>query len=115
MIMFEIKNNFIKITKGDSAKINVNLCNPDGSPYTMSSGDKLKMSVRKKIDSPKLIEVESTDKAIRLTPSITSNLIIGQCVYDIELQTAGGDVFTVVGLPDNSTYNMYVIAEVTTK
>ena len=113
MSMFEIKNNFIKITKGDSAKINVNLCNPDGSPYTMSSGDKLKMSVRKKIGSQTLIEVESTDNAIRLTPSITSNLIIGQCVYDIELQTAGGDVFTVVGLHDNSTYNMYVIAEVT--
>ena len=71
------------------------------------------MAVRKKTGSQTLIEVESTDNAIRLTPSITSNLIVGQCVYDIELQTAGGDVFTVVGLYDNSTYNMYVIAEVT--
>ena len=111
--MFEIKNNFIKITKGDSAAFNIDITFADGTPYELKQGDRLKMTVRRRIGSDVLLESESTTNTITLTHEMTSNLIPGQCVYDIELKTSSGEVYTVIGLRDNSTYNMYVIGEVT--
>ena len=109
--MLKIVNDIIKLTKGDSAMFNVAITYADGTPYELKSGDTLKMTVRRRIGSDVLLESESTTNTI--THEMTSNLIPGQCVYDIELKTASGEVFTVVGLRDNSTYNMYVIGEVT--
>ena len=111
--MLKISNNIIKMTKGDSAMFNVAITYADGTPYEMKSGDTLKMTVRRTIGSEVLLESESTTGTITLTHEMTSNLIPGQCVYDIELKTSTGEVYTVIGLRDNSTYNMYVIGEVT--
>lgn len=113
-MMMKIKNNTITITKGDSASIKVNLKTEDGSKYVMHSGDKLVMTVRKSFDSPVLMQIESTTNIIDLFPENTKCLEKGSCVYDIELQTSAGDVFTVIGL-NSDTYrtNMLVIGEVT--
>lgn len=111
--MLKVSNNIIKITKGDSAMFNVAITYADGTPYELKSGDTLKMTVRRTIGSEVLLESESTTGTITLTHEMTSNLIPGQCVYDIELKTSTGEVYTVIGLRDNSTYNMYVIGEVT--
>lgn len=111
--MLKVSNNIIKMTKGDSAMFNVAITYADGTPYELKSGDTLKMTVRRTIGSEVLLESESTTGTITLTHEMTSNLIPGQCVYDIELKTSTGEVYTVIGLRDNSTYNMYVIGEVT--
>lgn len=112
--MFEIiKNKGIKITKGDSAAIKVNLVNEKGEPYDMQTGDKLTMTVRKNIDSPVLMQINSTSNILDLTPSDTKNLEVGSCCFDIQLNTSAGDVFTVVGLDCFVTKNMVVIGEVT--
>lgn len=111
--MLKIVNDIIKLTKGDSAMFSVSISFADGSPYELKSGDKLKMTVRRRIGSDVLLESESTTGTITLTHEMTSKLIPGQCVYDIELKTSSGEVYTVIGLTDNSTYNMYVVGEVT--
>lgn len=111
--MLKVSNNIIKMTKGDSAMFNVAITYADGTPYELKSGDTLKMTVRRAIGSEVLLESESTTGTITLTHEMTSNLIPGQCVYDIELKTSTGGVYTVIGLRDNSTYNMYVVGEVT--
>ena len=111
--MFEIKNNFITITKGDTAQFDVNIGYVDGEKYVMKEGDKLRMTVRKRIGYGVLLEVESTTNRITLPHEKTVNLVKGNCVYDIELKNAAGEVATIVGPKDNSTYNMYVIGEVT--
>ena len=111
--MFEIRNNCIKITKGDTAQFDVNIGYIDGVQYVMHPGDTLRMTVRKRIGSAVLLEVESTTNTITLTHDMTSKLVPGNCVYDIELKTSAGEVYTVIGLTDNSTYNMYVVGEVT--
>lgn len=111
--MLKVSNNIIKMTKGDSAMFNVAITYADGTPYELKSGDTLKMTVRRTIGSEVLLESESTTGTITLTHEMTSNLIPGQCVYDIELKTSTGEVYTVIGLRDNSTYNMYVVGEVT--
>ena len=111
--MLKIVNDIVKLTKGDSAMFNVAITFADGTPYELQPGDRLKMTVRRRIGSDVLLESESTTNTITLTHEMTSNLIPGQCVYDIELKTSSGEVYTVVGLTDNSTYNMYVVGEVT--
>lgn len=111
--MFEIRNNCIKITKGDTAQFDVNIGYINGVPYVMQPGDTLRMTVRKRIGSAVLLEVESTTNRITLPHEKTVNLVKGNCVYDIELKTSAGEVYTVIGLTDNSTYNMYVVGEVT--
>ena len=111
--MFEIKNNCIKITKGDTAQFDVNIGYVNGVPYVMKPGDTLRMAVRKRIRSAVLLEVESTTNRITLPHAKTVNLVKGNCVFDIELKNAAGEVSTIVGPKDNSTYNMYVVGEVT--
>lgn len=107
--MFEIIDDKIRITKGDSAKLTVTLDN-----YTMASGDTLTMSVRQKPTSAVLMAVTSSTNVITLTPTDTKKLIVGQCCYDIELKTAGGDVYTVVGVRDGVYIaNMTVYPEIT--
>lgn len=111
--MFEIKNNVIKITRGDSASLHVELMKPDGLEYVMSEGDTLTMTVRKVIGSAVLMQIVSETNEIYISPADSKKLSVGSCVYDIELKVLAGDVFTVVGLGENVTKNMIVCAEVT--
>lgn len=110
--MFEIKNKVIKMTKGDSASLRIDLKKADGSSYVMQEGDKLTMTVRKVIGSSVLMQIVSEDNVIYISPSDSKKLPVGSCVYDIELKTASHDVFTVIGLDENVTKNMIVCAEV---
>lgn len=111
--MFEIKDNIIKLTKGDSAVIRVEIVFENGDPYVMGTGDVLRFTVRKKPTSDILLQVESSTNIINIPHSQTQNLEPGSCCYDIELTTASGEVFTVVGLSDNWATNMIVLSEVT--
>ena len=111
--MLKVSNNIIKITKGDSAVFNVDIAFADGTPYILKTGDMLIMTVRRRIGSELLLQSVSSTNTITLTHEMTSKLVPGYCVYDIELKTSSGEVYTVIGLTDNSTYNMYVVGEVT--
>ena len=111
--MFEIKDKVIKMTRGDSASLRVDLERSNGSEYVMNEGDTLTMTVRKVIGSAILMQIVSDTNIIYISHSDSKNLVVGSCVYDIELRTASGDVFTVVGLGENVTKNMIVCAEVT--
>lgn len=112
--MLEVKGNQIKLTKGDTACLHVDLRNADGSAYTMGSGDTLTMTVRKRPGSAILLQQVSTGTEIHLSSSKTAGLEVGSCCYDIELHTAAGGVYTVVGLNENAVGNMIVMEEVTT-
>ena len=106
--MLKVSNNIIKMTKGDSAMFNVAITYADGTPYELKSGDTLKMTVRRTIGSEVLLESESTTGTITLTHEMTSNLIPGQCVYDIELKTSTGEVYTVI--PESTLTLMQEVA-----
>lgn len=111
--MFSIKDNVIKITRGDSASLKVDMIQSDGTNYVMSEGDTLTMTVRKVIGSSILMQIVSETDTIYISPSDSKKLIVGSCVYDIELKTASQDIFTIIGLDENVTKNMIVCAEVT--
>lgn len=111
--MLEIDRNIIKITKGDSASISVDLTDATGDVYDMDSGDTLTMSVRKRISDEVIMTVTSTSTTLSLRPSDTSSLEVGGCFYDIQLETATGAIYTVVGPTSAANPNMIVYPEVT--
>ena len=112
--MFKIVKGNLFITKGDTGAFYVKMTKKsDGAEYILREGDKLTLTVREQVGSPVLLRAESTTNNIRMNPSDTKNLEVGTCVYDIQLDTAEGDVFTIVGLTDESERNMTVYPEVT--
>ena len=110
-------DNRSQITRGDSAYITVNLTGLDGNPYDMVSGDMLALTVRKKAEdtSPVLLQATSDTNTIALKPAQTAQMEPGGYSYDIQLTTAAGDVFTVVGAIRQNVYfgNFIVLPEVT--
>ena len=114
--MLEIINdNIIRFTKGDSIALDVDLRNTDGTKYTMQEGDCLKMTIRKSISETPIATATSTIPKIILDPTITSEINAGKYCYDIELNTADNDVYTIIGIRHERERNLIVFPEVTTR
>lgn len=109
MLKINIKND-ISITRGDSGELNVILTDISGEVYEMQSGDTLQFTVREKIGAEDT-EISKTvigENVIELTPSDTKTLPYGRYVYDIQLTTEFGKVYTVI-----PPAGFYVCEEVT--
>lgn len=115
--MLTIKNGRISLTRGDSAYISVTMKTQDGTAYTMQPGDKLTLTVRKfAIDtSSVLLQSVSDTDTIAIAPEQSKKLHCGSYSYDIQLNTVGGDVFTIAGATSvtNNLSNFIVLPEVT--
>lgn len=102
------------MTRGDSAVIQVDLTDPQGQPYEMQEADTLTMTVRRSVASDLLIQkVVTGTNEIRLEQQDTKELDFGRYVYDIQLDTADGDTFTVIGVESTSARNFVLTPEVT--
>lgn len=93
--MFKIEEQTIYLTKGDSAYIRVKV-EPDS--YIAHEGDTITLSVKKKItDSGYAFQkVVAAGEVIHIIPEDTKNLDCGKYIYDVQLSTSYGDVFTIV-------------------
>lgn len=103
----------ISFTRGDTPTFTVGVTDANGEPYELQEGDRLTFTVKAstKVADPVLIQkvmTAETGPTFRLSAE-DSSLPYGSYRYDVELSTAGGDVFTVVK-PDKLT----VTEEVTT-
>lgn len=105
--MFEVSDNKIYLTRGDTADILVSLTTLDGSDYEMQTGDELYFRVKKnatKTASEILIEKEAdvteTEIVISLVPEDTMDFGFGEYRYEIELVTATGKHYTVIADED---------------
>lgn len=97
--MFRISNRTISLTRGDTARITVTVTNEiTGEEYVIGPGDTLKFSVKKTVSDPdytfQIVSEESS--MIHIQPEDTRELESGKYLYDIELTTTLGDVYTVV-------------------
>ena len=92
------ENNNVTLTRGDSASISVALKNPDGSDYTLQSGDVLLFTVKYNCITEDIIIQKdiSSDGIINLIPADTNNLLYDVYFYDVQLTRANGDVNTVI-------------------
>lgn len=99
--MLYIENNDIKLTRGDTAYLQVPIENrlPDGRtvPYELAADDVLVMTMRLNYDSEVCFQ-----KSIRgvntfhILPEDTKNCKFGKYKYDVQLTTAEGDVYTII-------------------
>jgi hypothetical protein len=112
--MLIIKNGYIGLTRGDTARINVDIKSGANTKYVCVTGDTLKFSVKGSVtDSTYVFQKVITDFSdgvqIVIEPADTNSLSVGVYKYDIQLTLANGDVHTIV--PPNK---FEVLSEVTT-
>lgn len=88
----------IKITRGDTGVIAINLKNKDGTEYVMQTGDVLVITVKRStyVSDVLFQKAFGSSMQAKIEPADTANLSYGTYWYDVQLTTAGGDVFTVV-------------------
>lgn len=114
--MLYINGTSIRLTRGDTARFDVDIINQvDGTPYELQEGDVLTLTVRLTPSTPEKAvqrEAEPGTTSIYLRPEDTANLGVGQYVYDIQLTTAAGDIYTVIG-PQQGSCNFVLLPEVT--
>ena len=91
--MLIIKENDIYLTRGDTAYIDLSIC----GDYKPQAEDKVYFSVKKKVkDTDYTFQVVSNfDEIIYIAPEDTKDLEYGRYLYDCEIRTAMGEVFTV--------------------
>lgn len=96
MFTFDKKSWLMEITKGDTGHITV-AAQINGADYTLASDDKVILTVKENIeDTTAVITAESTGSAeVTIEPAMTKSLKSGQYVYDVQIVTAAGDVYTI--------------------
>lgn len=95
--MLKLSGNRIKMTQGDSVQIEISLTDGNGRPYEPHGGDTLAFGMRKTPYSKDCaLYKEIRNALLELTPAETKSLGAGRYVYDVQLTTAGGYVFTVI-------------------
>lgn len=89
----------IKLTCGDSASFDVKIYNSvSGTEYQLQNGDAIYFSIKKNVnDSPELLKKQAVNNRITLEPSDTHDLASGVYKYDVQLNKASGEVYTVIG------------------
>jgi hypothetical protein len=92
--MFSILNNTIRLTRGDTARFDIVVKNPDGTVYTPVEGDVITFTV--KPSAGKSATFTKTGASIVINPTDTANLANGDYVYDVDIKLANGDVNTII-------------------
>lgn len=108
--MLYIDGNNIKLTRGDTAYLTVPIKTALGEDYVVQDGDTLTLSVKKKSTDNNYVfqKVLDGSNTFHIEPQDTAGVEFGKYKYDIQLNTANGDVYTII---DVSTFT--ILEEVT--
>ena len=99
--MFKVYNDgSIELTRGDTAYLLVGITDSEGASYEMQSGDTLTLSVKKNVTDEEMSfqKVVKGSSVFHIEPQDTQALEFGKYKYDVQLETADGDVYTVLGV-----------------
>ena len=96
--MFKInqKTNKIYITKGDNASFKVRVIEASGSERQLFDDDVITLTVCKNPNSDVALSKTAVKGVIDIVPADTKSLTTGNYVYDIQLTTFGGNIYTIV-------------------
>lgn len=98
-MLYVENNDEIRLTRGDTARLTVSIIDePTQTEHVLNKDDILTLTVKKRAkDSEHLMQKVSTgSNSFHIEPSDTSNLNFGTYVYDVQLNKASGDVYTIV-------------------
>lgn len=108
--MLYINNNNIRLTRGDTAWLEVPIDNKAvGAAYEIADGDTMfmtvRMGVKKSADDNNFLFQKKTvgSNVFHIVPTDTADLSYGDYHYDVELHTADGEVYTVI---DDKTFTL---------
>ena len=93
--MLTIKGNDIHLTKGDSAYLNVEITNDDGTPYAIKEGDSLTITVKATNGTKILSKTVKAYESIIIEPKDNADVGVGRYKYDIQLNTEN-QVYTII-------------------
>jgi hypothetical protein len=95
--MLYVEGNTIRMTRGDTAYLSVPLVGAT-EPYEMRSTDTLTFSVKRRLKDEAYIlqKVITGTNTFHIEPSDTAGFSFGAYTYDVQLNTADGDVYTVI-------------------
>ena len=96
--MFRInqKTHKISLTKGDNASFKVNIIEANGQIRQLFDDDVITLTVRKTANSDIAFTKTAENGVINLVPTDTKSLAAGTYVYDIQITTFGGNVYTII-------------------
>lgn len=96
--MLNIMNGLIQLTRGDTARLTVDVVNRDGKNYTLNPSDTLTLTVKKTVydTQPIFQKVLEGENTFLINPSDTENMTFKKYVYDVQLTMANGDVYTII-------------------
>lgn len=98
--MFEVNENNIYLTRGDTGIFTISLIDGDGNPYTPDPNSTIRFAMAKKFGAGADVLINKSFPADTLTleiePQDTKNLPFGDYVYDIELTDENEHVSTVI-------------------
>lgn len=92
-------DNTIHLTRGDTARISVPITNEQtGTDYELTDKDTLILTIKKReTDSTSLLQkIINGSSTFYIQPIDTKDLAFGKYVYDVQLTTEAGDVYTVI-------------------
>ncbi len=96
--MFQInkKTNKILLTKGDNASFKVNIIEANGQIRQLFDDDTITLTVRKTANSDIAFTKTAENGVINIVSTDTKSLTAGTYVYDIQLTTFGGNIYTII-------------------
>ena len=96
--MFKInqKTHKISLTKGDNASFKVNIIESNGQIRQLFDDDTITLTVRKTANSDIAFTKTAENGVINIVPTDTKSLAAGTYVYDIQITTFGGNVYTII-------------------
>lgn len=98
--MFTIKDNIIKLTRGDSGTFEILITDSDGQPYELQEGDVVDFTVKNfVIGEQPLIQKQGT--AVQLHWEDTKDLPFGNYLFDVQITFANGDRDTIIAPEQN--------------
>ena len=90
----------IQFTRGDTAYIKVYIENKLAqTQYKIQPNNVLAMSIKRSIrdKDPSVQKVVTGSSIFHIQPTDTSKLAFGKYLYDVQITTEAGDVYTVIG------------------
>lgn len=95
----KVKGKSISLTRGDTCAINVEIHKTNGELYIPNEGDTIRFALKEDVEesTPLILKDIPTDTMmLKIDPEDTKPLAFGVYVYDIELTTESGEVYTFI-------------------
>lgn len=91
------EQNTIKLTKGDTATMLISAHDLEGNVYEFKPTDVIKMTIKDQYSSTiRLTKTADAEHYIIINPSDTSSLDVKNYVYDVQVTTGDGNVYTII-------------------